>query len=435
MSLLEKASMFKMYLKNRKKSIRQNQDNLSSSAGKVNRIDIFIIIALAILIIAPFFILIPKKTEIFSNKVYFTISPQYEELFGKELMKSLLQEFEEKNPNIHVKTGNSSFSGDIDVLIFNEGEFNSLAAAGSLLELNSFTNYDSGAQQLAIPLVSNMKLLFYNVDMLTAAGFDHPPKTRDAFISYARKISSGDFNASGAAMSLSQDDRQALSRDIFSWIWANGNSLWSEDGKPLLGTRAIINDITFLGNLNREGLLAPGIFTTTGEQRLDQFAQSRVAMMIASVSAIPQLKEKMGENAFSVTTIPDSGTGGKYSIGLSSIYIGINSQSKHVEEAWNFLVFLAEKSSMLCAELKAVPGERMDIIPGDFVRDDPIYTKAWDIFEASQIVESFTGKPGAEQYEAIFLEELRVFFENSRTAQETAVAIQRRWDEVYAGLD
>jgi len=435
MSLLEKASMLKMYLKNRKKSIHPDQHNAGSGAGRVNRIDIFILIALAILIITPVVFLLFNKIESGSNQVSLYLSSKYEEIFGNELMNSLLIEFEEKAPNILVRVAYNAFPAEPDVFILNEGEYNALAAAGSLLELNSLTNYESGTVQLAIPLISNMNLLFYNINILTAAGFDHPPKTRDEFAAYAKKVAGGDFNAAGAAISLSPDDKLALSRDIFSWIWANGNNFWSEEGSLIINTRAIINDITFLGGLYRDGSLAAGIFETTGEKRVEQFAQGKTAMMVASVSAIPYLKEKMGENAFGVTTIPGTGAGGKYSINLSSIYIGINSSSEHIEEAWDFLVFLAEKSSLLCAELKAVPGVRSDIIPGDFVRDDPIYTKAWDIFESSQIVEGFTGKPGAEQYEAVFLEELRNFFNGSRSAQETAAAIQRKWDEIYAGQD
>jgi hypothetical protein len=83
----------------------------------------------------------------------------------------------------------------------------------------------------------------------------------------------------------------------------------------------------------------------------------------------------------------------------------------------------------LCAELKAVPGDAAQLIPGEYMRDDPYYSKAREIFESSQIVSGFYGKAGAQKFERAVLEEMREFFESGRTAEQTAVAIQQRWLE------
>jgi multiple sugar transport system substrate-binding protein len=409
-----------MYLKNIKKSICH-----------ISGIDIFIIIVLLILIITPLIVNLSFKTEAESKQVNLYMPVTFEELFGKELIETLILEFEERNPDIRLRFAYSVSDTEPDVLFFNEGDYNALIATGSLTELNSFTKYESGALQMAIPLVSFMDMLFYNINILTAAGFDHPPKTRDEFIVYARAVSRGNSNTAGYALSLNQNENQSLSRDIFSWIWAAGGSFWQgEENKPSLN-RAITSDISFFGLLNREGLLTQDIFETTGDQSLDAFVRGRAAMMIASTRAIPYLREKMGDNTFGVTTIPSPETGGKYSIGISSVYAGISANTAHPDEAWSFLAFLAGKSPLLCEELNAVPGMVSSIIPGDYVSDDFFYSKAWDVFESSVIAESFSGKPYAQEYETIFLEELRIFFESNRTAQQTTAAIQKRWDEVF----
>jgi multiple sugar transport system substrate-binding protein len=379
-----------------------------------------------IFIITPIIINMSFRARAADGQVILYLSPHCEELLGKEMTEKLISEFEGKNPGIRIIPANDAFEPDI--LIFDDGHFSALAAADALLELNSFTNYDSGSRQMAIPLVSFMDLLFYNINILSAAGLDRPPKTREEFITHARAVSRGNLGASAAAVSLSPNDRQSLSRDIFSWIWAGGNNFLSENAKPSINTRFIVNDIAFLGTLSREGLFAPDIFTTTGNQRLEEFAQGRVAMMIAPTRVIPYLRQRMGDDAFGITTIPDSGTGGRYSISPSAIYAAISADSRYPDEVWRFLVFLAERSSLICAELKAVPGVVSDIIPGDYVRDDPFYSKAWEIFEFAEITEGFAGKHGALGYKNIFLEEFKIFFESARTAQETVNAIQRRWD-------
>jgi len=399
-----------------------------------------------------------------------------EELLGSEITNMLLQEFNKLNPGIQLilhKELDDEEERTPDILIFDESELNRLIAANTLADLSSyFTSEDSHLTEtegnqvdaanppdaahlpdaatqafqfespFAIPLVSFMDVLFYNIEILSAAGFDHPPKTREEFITNARAVSRGNFpGISGAVLSLSSDDSQALSRDIFSWMWAAGVNFWPEGDRPVFASssnmRNITGDITFFGNLYRE-VQTHGIFEFTGNRRIEEFAQGKVALMIASTRNIPYLREEMGDNVFGITTIPASGTGGRYSVSLSSIYAGINSSTSHTDDEAlqamiRFLKFLTEKTALFCAELKAIPGSVINPIPGDYVRNDPIYSKAWDIFEVSRIVQGFSGKPGAEKYEAVFLEELKTFFEGGRTAQQAVTAVQRRWDEVEAG--
>ena len=361
------------------------------------------------------------------------LSPRCVELFGGGLTEALLREFEEQNPDLRIilLDRNSASQAKADILIFDEGDFYGLAADNALISLENYIDYETG-ELYAIPLVSFMDLLFYNIDLLKDSGFDRPPKTREEFLNYAKTVSSSRTSgAYGAALSLSPMDRQALSRDIFSWIWAAGGNFWQGEDKPVINSRPLIADISFFGSLYREGVLAPLSFYTTGEQRLEEFAQGKVAMMVASTRAIPALREKMGDDAFSITTIPGSGSAGKYSVGISSFYTGISADCAHPDEAWGFLEFLAERSPFLCEELKAVPGIVSDFFSGDYLKDDPFYSKARDIFDSSQIVHGFSGKPDAEDFETAALEEMRIFFETNRSAQETATAIQQRWDMFF----
>jgi ABC-type glycerol-3-phosphate transport system substrate-binding protein len=433
-----------------------NHKTPEKSIHIAKRIDIFIIIVILIVIISPIVINLVLKTEARVKQVNLFLSMDCEELLGKEATKMLLQEFNEQNPDIRIRL--QPEGGLPDIFIFDERDFNVFVAAGMLADLSSYEldirksednealrlAVSQFASQLAIPLVSFMDMLFYNIEILSAAGFDHPPKTREEYITYTRSVSRGNFpGILGAALSLSSEDRLSLSRDIFSWTWAAGGNFWPEvnnlpqaspETMPIINTRTRINDITFLGNLNREvqtqRIFERTIFETTGDQSIEEFAQGRIAMMIASTRVIPYLRERMGDEVFGITTIPVSGAEARYSISLSSIYAGINSDSLYPDAAWRFLEFLAEKSAMLCAELKAVPGLILSPIPGDYVRDDPFYSKAWDIFEASRIIQGFSGRPDAQRYEAIFLEELQNFFEGSRTAQQAVISIQRRWNEV-----
>jgi len=425
MNLFEKENIIKVYFKKIKNSILN-----------INKIDVFFILLLVLLIIGPFVFKFFSKPNIENKNAYLFISPRFEEFFGKEITEKLLNEFEEQNPDLPVRIfnpfdvkGPSAEGREPDILIFDDEDYNAYAANGSLAKFTV-----NASDHLAIPLVSFMNMLFYNIEILTAAGMDRPPKTREEFLACVRTVSNQHdepfSNVTGAALSLSADDKQALSRDIFSWILASGYDFWHEGNTPVLITRDVTGDLSFLSGLYRESILAPGTFYTTGKQRLEEFANRKIAMMIGSTRDIPYLREKMGDDAFGVTNIPNSGSLGRYNINLSGIYAGINRNCENPEQAKDFIVFLAGQSPFLSETLKAVPGVISDVIPGNYFKDDPFYSKARDIFEASSVVQGFTGKPGAQKYENIFMEEIRVFFEGNQTSLETINAIQRRWDRV-----
>lgn len=423
MDLPENESMLNVNSKNAKKSI---YPKLKAKSGSLKP-DIFLIIAAAVLISCPFVmkIFFNKQTE--SKQINLYISSAFNEIFGNELTETILNEYIELNPGLQIRIpggNNSADAEEPDILLFDDGGLNSFLKDGMLLNLESVSD-----QPFAVPLVSFMDLLFYNIDILSAAGFDRPPKTRDEFLAAAKAVSEN-LNIPGAALSLGSEDKQALSRDVFSWMWAAGGDFWSSDEKkPALNLGSAEADITFLKNLYRGNYLAPGIFRVTGKQGIEDFAGGRTAMMIASTQAIPLLREKMGDSAFGITTIPVPGTG-KYNISLSGIYAGINVNCEYKEEALDFLAFLADQRLSLCGNLKAVPGVVSDIIPGDYIKDDIFFSKAQNIFEYSAIIRGFSGNPRADEYENAFLEELRSFFETSRTPQETINAIQQKWDRI-----
>jgi ABC-type glycerol-3-phosphate transport system substrate-binding protein len=418
-----------MYSENDKKSIYFN-----------NRLDIFIIVLVFILIVCPVLFSAVSRLNAKSRQLDIYLSTSCEEFFGGKTMETLMSEFNEQNPDLRIMLLNvpGEKGREPDILFFNESEFNVLAAAGTLLPLGDFSENDTGGQTPAIPLVSFMDLFFFNIELLQAAGFDRPPKTMDDFITYAKTISSANSgilaNAAGASISLNE---QSLSRDIFSWIWASGGNFWPDDGSssaPVINTKPVINELNLLGRLYREGVLSPNNFEMTGEQALEGFADGKIAMLIASTRAIPELREKMGDEAFGITTIPGAGTAGKYGVSLTGIFAGINKNCAYPAAARVFLEFLAKQSPLLCSQLKAVPGYLPDLTSDNknYIKEDPFYSKAWDIFEASVVVRGFLGVPGAPEYESAAREEIQPFFEGRRTAQETVNAIQRRWDEVYA---
>jgi hypothetical protein len=98
-------------------------------------------------------------------------------------------------------------------------------------------------------------------------------------------------------------------------------------------------------------------------------------------------------------------------LGLSSIYAGISGSSAVPNEAGVFLSFLVEKSNVLAEALNAIPGHLTVGFAGEYIEKSELYSKAWDIFEAADIVEYQPGEPSEEEFNRLIREKLVEAFE------------------------
>jgi multiple sugar transport system substrate-binding protein len=390
--------------------------SIFAPSGKMPKIDIILFaVAAAVLLAALIGQGFGKKDKTGRTEIY--ISDQCEYFFGKELTSALIQEFERQNSDLRILT---TAGDDADIVFFDDAGFANLAAGagtaeagtaeagttGDVSPLASLSPYilnETGADQRAVPLVYFMDLCFYNIDILTAADCIRPPKTRTEFLAAAQAVAElGKASPANTVYSLapglSREDPAAPRREIYPWIWADGGevSTVAADGRTSL-TRPATDTITFFARLNREGLLAPGTLEKTAAQRLQEFAGGKIAMMTASARDIPFLQHNARNVNFGITAIPAATAFSKNRLGLSGIYAGISGGSTLQDEAWAFLAFVAGKRQALYAALGAVPGIYPDVVHGEYLDEDPLLSKAWEIFEAADIVEYYPGWPGEEE--------------------------------------
>ncbi|MDR3333865.1 MAG: extracellular solute-binding protein [Treponema sp.] len=290
---------------------------------------------------------------------------------------------------------------------------------------------DAQYEAWAMPLVSFMAPLFYNIEVLQAAGFDRPPKNQTDFLRYARTITVPGTDRFGMVLSLDPEHPEDVYHEVYSWIWASG-AIMMRDGAPSFTGRPLIETLDFLGTLRQEGLLSPGSFAKTREQKLEEFCTGKAGMMIASVQDIDFLRKRIGDTGFGITTIPGpEGYLGKPVFGLTGWYAGISRYSEHKAEAWTFISFLAESIAAPAAKAHAVLGS--GTIPPDYLRDNPLYAKVYDMYEEGDTIQEFTGVPQVRELETIAREELYELLEAGRDAPATAETIQQRWEDVLVG--
>jgi multiple sugar transport system substrate-binding protein len=277
-------------------------------------------------------------------------------------------------------------------------------------------------------LISFTNPLYYNIALLRNAGFDRPPKNGAEMLAYSRAVTDAAAGRRALAMALGPKNPRGVYRDVFSWIWAF-NPLSFRESRPDFSARFTIGALDFLQKLRQEGCLVPGTFTKTEAEKREDFIQGRAAMMIASVSDIRLLRERMGEGAFGITVIPgESSFEGKPVLGLTSWRLGIPRSAAHKDEARAFLSFLLERGPLIAEKAHAVPGSLSRAM--DFSAVDPLYAKAYDIYAAGETVQEFPGVAGADKFEGLVREQLYALFEEGQTPEETAGQIQQQWEKL-----
>jgi len=353
-----------------------------------------------------------------SRRIEVTISPQCKAFFGSNAVDALIHEFEGQNPDLRIQEASGE---NADIVFFDDSELGSLINNSALASLVPYIHVEAQAEQgaspwassWALPLVSFMDLFVYNIDILQAADCDRPPKTRAEFLAAARAVAKSNpalpnqEPVSPFALGLSDTDPVALRRNLYPWIWANGGDIPvidTSDKKPAL-SKVITDTIAFFEQLNNEKLLAPGTFEKTAAQRLEEFTQGKIAMMTASAQDIAFLRRNANGITFGITAIPVIAPR-KNRLGLSGIYAGISSDSALPDEAWVFLAFIAGKSQALAEAASAVPGSYPNVFSGDYIEKDALYSKAWDIFEAADIIDYRPGQPSEAEFNRIVREKL-----------------------------
>jgi multiple sugar transport system substrate-binding protein len=258
---------------------------------------------------------------------------------------------------------------------------------------------EAGESSQGIPVLGFFCPLFYNIEILASAGFSRPPKTREEFYNYVKQAADPGAGVYGLVMALESGNYRGLYRDVYSWIWAGGGRVNDE------ASAAAKDALGFLSGLAGENLLHPGSLEFDEDEKREAFINGRSIFMISAVQDTEILRRSMGEDAFGFSSIPAPDPySGKPVFGSFGWSLGISGQSAYKDEAKIFAAFLAEQGSYLAEKLHAVPGNAGS--PSPAARQDPFYSKAWDLYISGDFIREPAGTEVAADPAAAFREEL-----------------------------
>lgn len=366
--------------------------------------------------------------------------------------RALIDEFEDANPGVAVKlvsgpyasTKEQLFAGAAsgtmpDVVGLDGAWVNDFASQGVIADLTALMEeYDYDDSELAsqiqvddstymIPVVNFVYPMFTNDTLLADAGVTAPPATRTEFADAASKVSALGGDVSGWVLPLSLEAPNGVQNDVMSWVWASGGSML-EDGQPDLTNDDVTSAVDFIGGMWDDGSIASGSFTMKEQDKVEEFTNGRVGMMIDSLAHINLIRETNPDLKFSISALPaEDGYDGERGIPYASWGIGVAENSEHKEAAFKLVEFLMSEqtNSELSTMANAFPGNSKSV-PG-FVEDDELFKTAFEIYQAGYPANEFTGLPVAEELMRQLGEQLQSAFDGQQSIDDALKKAQDAW--------
>ncbi len=384
------------------------------------------------------------------EEVTLTFSQWWEVELPEGYMRGLMDRFEEQNPGIKVELISNPYSATVDlqtaaaatgtladIVAINGASVYDLKTQGAITNLSALMD-DAGYDPAQ--LVSNDQIdgatymvralnfaypMYYNTDLLEAAGVTEVPKTRAEFETVAKAVTNP--NANVYAWSLPINVQSPAGFDSQAWLWASGGR-FLQDRKPNFQTPEVADWLQFLKNQYDAGNITPGAFTQQEQQKVEEFTAGRNAMMNGSLAHIGGIREANPDLNFTIGFVPSiDGFTGKPGLAGASWGMGIAENSKHKAEAWKLIEFImsTDVNSELATQATGFPGNK-DSVPG-YVDGDPLYELAFEVYQGSEFVTELEGLPNALDLNRNLNENLVRLLQGDATVEQTQASLQEYW--------
>ena len=371
-------------------------------------------------------------------------------------LRGIMDDFEAKNPGIKVTLVSGPYantrdqivvgaaSGTLSDVVGLDGAWvNDLAKQGAIAPLDDLlAASDLDPKEVAaiikvdgkgymFPVASFVYPVFVNLDLLKAGGVEAMPATRTQFVEAARKLTDPSKNQYGWVLPLSLQAPNGVQNDVMSWVWASGKSML-KDGKPDLTNQDVVGALEYIKSMYDEGLISPGAFAKKEQDKVEEFVNGRVGMMVSSLAHINLIRERSPDLKFGITALPAvDGYDGPRGLPYASWGIGVSEHSENKEEAFKLVAYLMseEVNAKLVSIANAFPGN-VKAKP-DFVASDELFATAFEIFQTGYLANEFTGLPVAEELMRQLGEEIQAMLEGNETPAEAAAKAQTKWEAQF----
>ncbi|MBE6971656.1 MAG: extracellular solute-binding protein [Ruminococcaceae bacterium] len=179
----------------------------------------------------------------------------------------------------------------------------------------------------AIPDLASARAMYYNKDILDAAGVE-VPTTWDELKAACEKIKAYDANIYPWGVDMTQDEGQAC---FAYYIWNNGGDFTDAQGNWTLNSEKNVEAIEFIIGMVKDGYTNSDPATETRYINQDMFGTGKVAMMIGPNSIPTYIADAGNTVNYGVASIPTN-TGVSVSQGVMDRFMCFKKDGRTDEE-------------------------------------------------------------------------------------------------------
>jgi multiple sugar transport system substrate-binding protein len=239
----------------------------------------------------------------------------------------------------------------------------------------------SGNQVYSIAFMRSMEVMYYDLDMLQAAGFDKPPETWDEFMQICAAVSNPPDTY---CYELSPD------ASTFSyWVFSRGGTLVSSDAKTIaFNSQAGIDSLDMIATLfqKNEAFLIAKAF-----QDQTDFALAKIAFTFGSTAGLPYYDQAIQQSGqvthWDIAAGPHSTANPVVELYGPSVTIFRTSTEKE-QAAFTFLKWMMDNSpnAQWCEATQYFPARQStQAAMASFIKDHPMYGEALSWVQYGQV--------------------------------------------------
>lgn len=227
-----------------------------------------------------------------------------------------------------------------------------------------------------LPFNKSTEVMFYNVDMLKAAGYDHPPKSWTEFAQICEKLTKEDGSQWGASMGSDVDLWYAMA---YEW----GGKVLSDDYSKVLFDKDqnTIASVSFLNDLYKNG----SVHFTTGYDYQTDFGAGKCAFIFSSIAGYTYIDKAVGGKFKWAEAVIPSGPVAQYGVmyGTNVVIFGAKYSQAQQNAAWEFVKWFTntDQTAKWAAETGYLPVRKSALnvpILKSFINDHPELKAGYD---------------------------------------------------------
>ncbi|MDR2019737.1 MAG: ABC transporter substrate-binding protein [Treponema sp.] len=196
-----------------------------------------------------------------------------------------------------------------------------------------------------LPMFNDLFFMYYNKDILQRAGISSPPATWDEFTAVNQEIQQKGLAEYGSIWGWAQ--AEGLICYYMTFVKGFGGALADENThQPTVNRKENIAALQYMADsLYKTKISSPASITSDDRNVIELFSQGKTPFAINwsfAWSLFNDPSQSSVQNNVGVMLVPGSG-GIRSATCAGSMGLSVTTTSKHKDEAWKFIVFLAQR--------------------------------------------------------------------------------------------